>query len=81
MKMKLKELMDVCMYPMELHSSKDGSLVASTKKSLEKYGEVEVMAIIPKMKMDKNGTHSQSYLYVYGNSIDIRNIKQEELPF
>lgn len=75
--MKLKELLDVCweFHEIELHSSRDGSLVATKRESLEKYGEVEVKSIYPKMKMDKTCTKARPYLYVYGSSVDIDKIR------
>ena len=74
--MILKELREICRYcEIELHDGYNGKLVASTSKTLDKFNSVAVLSAYPKMKADKDGSWARPYLYVYGASCDIRQIK------
>ena len=76
--MKLKELLDstYCDCRIELHSAYDGRLVASTRDSLEKYGEVTVKKIRPLIKVNKEGTFANPYIYVYASAYEINEVKK-----
>lgn len=75
--MKLSDLMSVCNYvQIELHSSYDGKRIASSKKSLEKYSSVCIKGIIPKMKLNNDGTYCGTYLYVYVSPYEIDDINK-----
>ena len=76
--MKLKEFLEMCSgyYRVELHSSYDGRIVASTRKSLEKYGEVDVIGVHPCIKVNTDGSFATPYFYVYGSSYQIDEVKK-----
>lgn len=75
--MKLKEILAVCPNSrIHLHSGFDGKLVAKTKNSLEAFSEVEVLSIYPKIECHKEADFAYPYLYVFGNSRDIADIKK-----
>ena len=76
--MKLKEFLDVSYYNchIELHSAYDGRLVASTRNSLEKYGEVTVKTVKPLIKVNKEGTFATPYIYVFGSAYEINEVKK-----
>lgn len=76
--MKLKEFLDVTYRDcrIELHSAYDGRLVASTRDSLEKYGEITVKNIRPLMKVSKDGIFATPYIYVYGRAYEINEVKK-----
>lgn len=77
--MILSDLISVCNYvKIELHSSYNGKLIASSKKSLEKYSSVQVKGIIPKMKLNNDGTYCGSYLYVYVSPYEIDKVNKEK---
>ncbi len=76
--MILSDLISVCSYVrIELHSSYDGKLIATSNKSLEKYSSVQVKGIVPKMKLNNEGTYCSPYLYVYVSPYDIYNVNRE----
>lgn len=80
--MNLKELRSVCRGSViELHSSYDGKLVASSFATLDKYNDVEVVSFYPKIKSDKDENWAKAYLYVFGSSVDIDRIKQLKWNF
>jgi hypothetical protein len=75
--MKIKELLDVCQYSkIKLHSGYNGSLVATSRDSLRKYGDVEVLSIYPKMNVSSDGSFTTAYLYVFGNAYQIQEVKR-----
>lgn len=75
--MKIKELLEVCKYSkIKLHSGYNGSLVATSRESLSKFGEVDVLSVYPKMNVSNDGTFTTAYLYVFGNASQIRDIKR-----
>lgn len=75
--MKIKELLEVCKYSkIKLHSGYDGSLVATSRDSLLKYGDVDVLSIYPKMNVSSDGTFTTAYLYVFGDARQIREVKR-----
>ena len=75
--MKIKELLDVCQYyKIKLHSGFNGSLIATSRESLQKYGEVDVLSICPKMNVSNDGTFATAYLYVFGDACQIREVKR-----
>ncbi len=78
--MKLSELMNECDYAteIELHNARDGRLVANTPKSLKKYGTVEVIGFHPQLKMSSDGKLARPFLYVWGHSCDIQDVKEKE---
>lgn len=75
--MKIKELLEVCQYSkIKLHSGFDGSLVATSRDSLLKYGDVDVLSIYPKMNVSGDGTYTTAYLYVFGDAYQIKEVKR-----
>ena len=76
--MKLKEFLTVCndYDRIELHSSYDGRLVASTRKSLEKYGEVDVIRVHPCIKVNTECSFATPYFYIYGSNYQIAEVKK-----
>lgn len=75
--MKLKELMEVLDNThMELHSSYNGKLVASTAKSLEKYANVDVVRVYPKIKLNSDGSYAHAYFYIFGSNYQINEVKK-----
>ena len=76
--MKLKEFLAVCgdYDRVELHSSYDGRIIASTRKSLEKYGDVDVIRVHPNIKVNTEGSFATPYFYVYGSSYQIDEVKK-----
>ena len=75
--MKLQELMTVVGYSqIELASGYDGRVVAKSRDTLEKFGEVEVLSIYPKIRVNREGDWARPYLYVFGNARDIDKIKR-----
>ena len=75
--MKIKDLLEVCKYSkIKLHSGYNGSLVATSRDSLHKYGEVDVLSIYPKMNVSNDGTFITAYLYVFGDACQIREVKR-----
>ena len=78
--MKLKDLLAVCgdYERVELHSSHDGRIVASTKKDMEKYGEVDVIRFRPRIKVNTEGSFATPYLYIYGSAYQIDEVKKNE---
>jgi hypothetical protein len=76
--MKLKELLEVCRHDrIELHSGKDGKLIAKTRKSLEKFGEVTVISVYCQVDCGRSHQTAVPYLYVFGGSYEIDEIKEE----
>ena len=79
MTLKVKDLMDVARYAdIELHSSFDGKLVAKSKKTLEKFGEVDVLSIWPRIDVSTDGSHAHPFLYVFGASQQILEVKKSD---
>lgn len=75
--MTLKELREVCRGNIiELHSGKDGRLIASSLATLDKYNSVKVLSVYPKIKTDKDELWAKAYLYVFGDENDIKKIKE-----
>ena len=75
--MKLRDLMEVSPYiQIELASGRDGRIVAKSRDTLEKYGDVEVLSIHPKIRVNREGDWALPYLYVFGNARDIDKIKK-----
>jgi hypothetical protein len=76
--MKLKEFLSVCSdhARVELHSAYDGRIVASTRKSLEKYGEIDVISAHPCIKINTDGSFATPYLYIYGSHYQINEVKK-----
>lgn len=76
--MYLKDLMAVFRYcPIGLYSGFDGKLVAKSRKSLEKFGDVEVLSAYPKISLNASGDSSYAYLYVYGDHLDVERIRNQ----
>lgn len=73
--MKLAELLKIAKGSIELHSSMDGRLIASNPKSLEKFKDVEVFGMYPKIRINGDKDFAVPYLYVFGNSSDIYRIR------
>lgn len=70
--MKLKDLLDIIKYDcVELHNGYDGKLVATSKNSLEKYKDVEVLSAYIKIRTNRDNDFAVPFLYVYGDSLDI----------
>lgn len=76
--MKLKEFLSVCSdhARVELHSSYDGRIAASTRKSLEKYGEIDVISVYPCIKVTTDGSFATPYFYIYGSNYQIAEVKK-----
>ena len=76
--MKLKDLLEVCdgYDRIELHSSYGGRIVASTRDSLKKYGEVDVRGVYPRVKLNTEGTLATPYLHIYGSHYQINEVKK-----
>lgn len=80
--MKVKELLDVCQYSkIELHSGYDGKLVATSRDSLLKYNDVEVISIYPKINISNDGRLASAYLYVFGSAYQIDEIKKKHIKY
>ena len=80
--MKLKDILELDnSQVIELHDGFDGKMIAKSKSSLWKYGEVEVLAIYPSVKVDKPLDIVQTislFLFVYGDHNDIEKVKKYE---
>ena len=75
--MTLGELLKVCEHvPIQLHSAYNGKLVAKKRKSLERYSNVEVCSIYPRFELSRYGDFAQPYLYVFGHTYQIDEIKK-----
>ena len=77
--MKLSELLEVCKYSnIKLYSGHCGGLVASSRESLKKYGDVDILQIYPRMNLsDKNGESVVTvYLHILGDAYQIQEIKR-----
>lgn len=82
--MTLAELMKIVDYgtEMELHDAKDGKLVASTSKGLEKYKDIELMGFKPHLKFSNKDRYANSFasvkavMYVWGLHYDIERIRE-----
>lgn len=75
--MKLSDLLSVTPYTnIELHCGYDGKLVATKRDSLQNYGEVEVLSVYAKIHTGRDNDFASPFLYVYGDSDDIKKIKK-----
>jgi hypothetical protein len=75
--MKLKDLLECFPHEViELHSAYDGKLVAATKNSLEKFGEVTVFHAYTKLKFGVDKTSVHPFIYVFGSHHEIQEIKE-----
>lgn len=73
--MLLGELLDVIKYDViHLHSGYDGKLIAKSRKILEKYSEVEVLSVYPKIDVDRDGRFAQPFLFVFGDEGGIKEV-------
>lgn len=77
--MKLKDIYDKIKYAeIELHSGYDGKLVATSHKTIQSFGDAEVLSIMPQMKITNDGKYTKAYLYIMIDYNDIKRIKQEK---
>lgn len=75
--MKLHELMKVAKHcQIDLVSGHDGRVVAKSQNTLEKYGDVEVLSVYPKIRINSYSDNAQPYLYVFGDANDIAKTKK-----
>lgn len=77
--MKVKELSEVCKYSLiELHSGFDGRFIASSPKSIEKYANVEVLSIYPRIKVEKYSCdYAKAYLYVFIDEQGVKKVNEQ----
>lgn len=76
--MYLKELMSVFKYcQIELHSGYDGKLVAKSRSTLEKYGEVTVLSAYPRISVNRDGDNAMAYIYAYVDYRDVDEIRRK----
>ena len=74
--MKLIELLNVTYRgTVELHSAKDGKFIARSRDSLNKYGNVEVRSVYPKLSLNRDCNEASAYLYVFGDNADICKVQ------
>ena len=79
--MKLAEVLEVIRYgtTVQLHSGKDGKLIAKTRKTLEAYRDVNILSVDCKLDLGRDHSVAIPYLYVWGASGDIEAIKNAKL--
>jgi len=77
--MKVKDLYEISKHSeIELHSGFDGRMVACSPKSIEKFGDAEVLSIMPQIKVTKQSCdYARAYLYVFIDNNDAERIKNE----